>query len=112
MKLPGIESACITEAKLSGYLLSLEHPSGRDKARFFISLGFHPRSPDVLRLALLQHAASHAVSSVQRTLFGTKYVVDGDIRGPAGDAARIRSIWFVEPGDVRPRLVTAYPLRG
>lgn len=82
MYLPGIESACITEAKLSGYLLSLEHPSG------------------------------YAVSSVQSTAFGTKYLVDGDIRGPAGDAASIRSVWFVEAGDMRPRLVTAYPLRG
>ena len=54
----------------------------------------------------------NAVSSVQQTPFGAKYLIEGRISGPAGTAAAIRSIWFIETGERRPRFVTAYPLRG
>ena len=53
-----------------------------------------------------------AVSSVQQTPFGAKYLIEGRISGPTGTAAAIRSIWFIETGERRPRFVTAYPLRG
>lgn len=112
MHLPGINEAYVPAAKLSGYLLAADHASGRSKALFLNNLGFRMDQPDVLRRALLQHAADNAVSSVQRTLFGAKYLIEGRISGPTGTAAVIRSVWFVETGEHRPRFVTAYPLRG
>jgi len=81
-------------------------------ALFFNNLGFRNDQPDVLRRALLQHVADNAVSSVQQTPFGVKYLIDGQISGPTGAAAAIRSVWFVEAGERSPRFVTAYPLRG
>jgi hypothetical protein len=75
-------------------------------------LGFRRNQPDVLRRALLQHAADNTVSSVQLTPFGAKYLIEGQISGPTGTAAAIRSVWFVESGERGPRFVTAYPLRG
>jgi hypothetical protein len=84
----------------------------RRTAANFNALGFRSEQPADLRQALLQHAATDAVSSVSLTQFGAKYVVDGQIRGPAGTSARIRSVWFVETHELRPRLITAYPFRG
>jgi len=111
MYLPHVDEAIVPERKISHYLLAVDHPTGRNKARFFRGLGFRQERPDILRRALLQHAASDAVSSIQQTHFGAKYLVDGRIRGPAGDTATIRSVWFVETGERSPRF-TAYPLRG
>ena len=90
MHLPNIDEAYVPEPKLSGYLLAADHPSGRSKALFFNDLGFRKDQPDVLRRALLQYAADNAVSSVQLTHFGTKYLIEGRISGPTGTAA-IRS---------------------
>ena len=112
MHLPHINEAHVPEAKLSGYLLAADHASGRGKALFLNKLGFRRDQPDVLRRALLQHAADNAVSSVQLTPFGAKYLIEGRISGPTGTSAPIRSVWFVETGERRPRFVTAYPLRG
>jgi hypothetical protein len=111
MHLPNFREARIPEPKISAYLLALDHPFGRGKALFFNSLGFRAGQPADLRHALLQHAADNAVSSVQQTSFGFKYLIDGRIRGPAG-TAEIRSVWFIEIGESSPRLITAYPLRG
>jgi hypothetical protein len=42
-------------------------------------------------------------------MYGTKYVVDGTIEGPAGHAGTVRTVWIVESEGDAPRLVTAYP---
>jgi hypothetical protein len=110
--LPYIEEAFVPEPKLSGYLLAIDHAFGRSKALFLNSLGFRMGHPDVLRRALLQHAADNAVSSVQSTPFGVKYLIEGRFSGPTGTSAVIRSVWFVETGERSPRFVTAYPIRG
>jgi len=112
MQLPHVDEAHVPESKISGYLLADDHPSGRSKAQFFNSLGFRRDQPAALRRALLQHATDNAVSSVQQTLFGAKYLIDGRISGPTGTASAIRSIWFIEVGERGPRPITAYPLRG
>ena len=112
MHLPHINEAHVPEARLSGYLLAADHASGRSKAVSLNKPGFRRDQPDVLRRALLQHAADNAVSSVQLTPFGAKYLIEGRISGPTGTAAPIRCVWFVETGERRPRFVTAYPLRG
>jgi hypothetical protein len=112
MHLPHIDEAFVPEPKISGYLLADDHPTGRSKALFFSSLGYRRDRPAVLVSALLQHAADNEVSSVAPTPFGVKYLIDGRISGPTGTAVLIRSIWFIERGERRPRFVTAYPLRG
>ena len=49
------------------------------------------------------------MTEVVETLYGMKYVVDGEVRAPTGESIEIRTVWIVEKGEVRPRLVTAYP---
>jgi hypothetical protein len=110
MKLPNAEHAIIASDKLSDYLLSKSHLIGRWKARFFLSIGFRETRVDELRNALIHVARNGEVKTTIATEFGVKYVVEGVILGPSGRRAAIRTVWVVETGQNRPRLVTAYPL--
>ncbi|MCA9737907.1 MAG: hypothetical protein KC645_09825, partial [Gemmatimonadetes bacterium] len=111
-RLPNASSAYVAEAKLRAYLLSEEHPTGRAKAAFFNRLGFRRESPIELRAALI--AVGEAGELVARILtrYGMKYVIDGHLAGPTGVSATIRTVWIIEWGSQRPRLVTAYPAPG
>jgi|SRR5436190_12468910 hypothetical protein len=111
MRLPNVERAEIAPSKLTGYLLSLEHRFGRAKAVFFLARGFSPGQPDVLAEALREHAIRNDVVAAQRTAFGTRYRVEGPLVSPDHTAPGVRSVWFIGTGDVRPRFVTAYPLK-
>lgn len=64
---------------MTDYLLSLSHPVGTSKARFFRGLGFDESTVDQLREELrgvVQHAH---VEETERTSHGTKYVVVGSL---------------------------------
>lgn len=109
MKLPNGENALIPMSKIERYLLSGTHTVGRTKARFFQSVGYQRANPSVLASDLRSIARTGQVSDVVRTRHGAKYVVDGDLLTPSGSGLRIRTVWIVEAGSNRPRLVTAYP---
>ncbi len=110
MKLPNAEKAVVPSDKITDYLLSLTHPDGRDKAIFFMAFGFIPDVPTRLETALLQQAASQDVVKSVSSVFGVRYVIEGQLETPDGRNPRVRSVWFIEKGDEIPRLVTAYPL--
>jgi hypothetical protein len=110
MRLPDRQGVIIPEAKIKGYLLSPSHPYGRHKATFFKHFGFNVESWELMASALREHAEHHDIARVDNTRFGTRYIVEGQLRTPDGRAPIVRVIWFVEKGDKHPRLVTAYPL--
>lgn len=110
MKLPRAAEATIRPEKVLRYLLSLDHPRGQSKARFFLRFGFSTSDSDVLTRALRKHAATHDVASVEETPFGTRYVVDGPLTCPDGRRPLVRVVWFIEHGSEIPRFATAYPL--
>ena len=68
-KLPNLHKAMIDRRKITHYLLARDHPTGRAKAAFFESLGFHPDWPEVLEMRLLIHAHENAVSHTIETVF-------------------------------------------
>lgn len=110
--LPNVEQAVVDERKMTGYLLSSEHPFGRAKARFFRHFGFRLEAWEMLRAALLDHARFNAVTWHEVTPFGMKYVIDGPLSTPDGRSSAVRVVWFVDAGSEFPRFVTAYPLEG
>lgn len=81
MKLPGAEDVRIDQNKVRGYLLSSSHPLGASKARLFAALGFN-------------QATSGTFVAELRRIARTDRVV---------------TIWLVEPGQKRARLVTVRP---
>lgn len=108
MTLPNADRAVIDDAKVRDYLLSLEHPIGRAKARFFSRLGFRRDRWGELRDALLALAQTGSAARIAVSVFGQKYVVRGSIQGPAGQAVVV-TIWIVLRGENFPRFLTAYP---
>jgi hypothetical protein len=109
--LPNATSVRVGREKIEGYLLSPTHPVGRLKARFFESLGFTLGEPEQLVSALKEHAVGGVVVDRITTRFGTKFVVEGSIEGPAGEA-RLCSVWMASSAQDIPRLITAYPAQG
>jgi len=109
MKLPKNQEAIVPERKITGYLLSENHPVGKAKAKYFKSLGYSERNAAHMKEALAAIALMNEVTEVISTPFGTKYIVDGGLATPSGIRARVRTVWIVEAeGDI-PRFVTAYP---
>lgn len=110
MKLPGRDRAHVPERKLTGYLLSLSHPVGGPKARFFRQHGFDDSHAGLLRDELLGIAKHAEVADTDETSYGTKYVLDGSVTTPRGEAVSVRTVWMIEDrGPEGPRFVTAYP---
>ena len=110
MKLPNCDHADIPSAKLVEYLLSSTHPVGKWKAKVFQRYGFHPGNAELLKRGLLTIAKTQNIRETIQGQYGLKYVVDGSLQTPLGDALNVRTIWIVEAGKRMPRFVTAYPL--
>jgi hypothetical protein len=103
------ETAVIEPAKLREYLLSLDHPDGRAKARYLALLGYTREHWEQLARDLRQQILPLDAQPAGESLWGVKYEILGLLRGPNGRAAGIRTIWIVPRGDPRPRLVTLVP---
>ncbi len=111
MKLPNRENAYIPSGKLTEYLLSETHAHGRGKALFFRGVGFDETNTDALVHGLLAIAQTEEVADTEQTRHGTKYVIEGPLETPAGETVHIRTVWIIDVGQERPRLVTAYPAK-
>ena len=79
------------------------------KAAFFLALGYTQDDWPSLAAALRRLALAAEVAKSMETGHGIKYVVDGGIETSGGWTPAVRTIWIVDRGLDRPRLVTAYP---
>ncbi|HEX9272935.1 MAG TPA: hypothetical protein VGA01_12050 [Candidatus Binatia bacterium] len=111
MRLPNAEHAEITEAKIVKYLLSTSHRAGKSKAAFFMQFGFTAGQWEDLAGALKRHATHNEITAEEKTIFGTRYVIEGRLEAPDGTWLNVRSAWFVDNDGEIPRFVTAHPLR-
>ncbi len=107
--IPNAQSAFIPPEKLTQYLLNVTHLVGSPKARWFMSLGYHPESPDQLGGDLLEIVRKSSGYVDEVTEFGVKYTVRGWLESPNGSRANVRSVWITETDIPHPRFVTAYP---
>ena len=112
MKLPGLKAAAVPKEKITSYLLSFTHRSGRSKAEFFSRFGFTTEDWHTLVDALIRHAEAHEVSNIENSVFGVKYIVEGTLDSPDGRNPTVQAVWFIAEGETAPRLVTAYPCLG
>jgi hypothetical protein len=107
MKLPNLDRAIASQAKVKEYLLFEEKSGG--KTAFFQSFGFSVAEWEILAKALHAHAAENEVTLIVESEYGTKYVVDGLLKSPDERNPMVRAIWIVDIGTDFARLVTAYP---
>jgi Domain of unknown function (DUF6883) len=108
--LPRGSDAEIPHEKVTGYLLSLSHPVGASKARYFESRGYSVEAPEVLEASLRRVAEQGEVVEMRASDWGTKYFVVGNVTAPDGNSMRLGAVWMVA-GVAAPVLVTAYPAR-
>jgi hypothetical protein len=101
----------VEEKKVTRYLLNTYHPDGGSKARFFTDHGFTLSEWEIFAQALRNHAKDHPVKSIEETLFGTKYVIEGVIYSPEDKKFLIRTVWIVKIKEQHPILITAYPIQ-
>lgn len=98
-------------SKLTEYLLSRTHSVGKWKSKFFRALGFNETNVDSLEEGLISIANSEDIKDVIPSKLGTKYVIEGSLKTPAGTFVSVRTVWIIEEGQDHPRFVTAYPIR-
>lgn len=109
MKMPNFKNANVHKSKITDYLLSETHPVGRYKARFWLKFGFSPSHHKELMDAFRKHAYNDYVK-MEKTGFGTRYVIEAPLISLDGRNPFVRSIWFVDYDESPPSLVTAYPV--
>jgi hypothetical protein len=109
MNLPGADNLLVGREKIVDYLLNSAHPDNGGKAEFFLDLGFHQSHWQHLAAALRNAAGNHPVSKTMASPHGTKYIVESRIETPSGKTPWVRTVWIVDLGLSKPRLVTAYP---
>ena len=110
-RLPHLDRAIVSEAKIVNYLLSARHSGGRAKARFLESFGFRAQDWHALRDAVIAHATANDITASYQTRFGTRYEIDGPLPAPDGRAPMVRVVRFAESQENVPRLVTLVPRR-
>ena len=109
MKLSNVLAVSVPERKITGYLLSSIHRTGRGKAQFFLAHGYRVDQWEILAKALHMHAQAHDVIETEKTSFGMRYVIEGNLEAPDGAILFVRTVWFIENNATLPRFVTAYP---
>jgi hypothetical protein len=109
LNLPNAHLAIVDRQKITEYLLNPAHPDNGGKAKFFLRLGFTAEQWQVFAEALRRLAASFPVMDLVESLHGIKYIVIGRIETPFGKSPSVRTVWIVDKGNDKPRLVTAYP---
>lgn len=110
MKVPNANRAEVDVRKLREYCLSVEHPTGKHKARVFAAaLGITHEHADDLRQLLLVAVAGHEAVPGLSDAFGERFVVDFVVHWQ-GKQATVRSTWIIERGMDVPRLTSCYVL--
>ncbi len=109
LNLPNAHLAIVDREKITDYLLNPAHPDNGGKAKFFLGLGFTAEQWQVFAEALRTLAGSFRVIELVESPHGIKYIVIGLIETPSGRSPNVRTVWIVDKGNDKPRLVTAYP---
>lgn len=121
MKLPNRKNAIIGKRKLTHYLLSLTHPEGKSKAKFFRKIGFNEINVDKFEHALLKIGRTNNVVAIKEetkvdkktseVIKIIKYDIDGLIKAPDGKKYKVRTGWAIDVKEGIPHLATALPSR-
>jgi hypothetical protein len=107
-RLPNAANAGVDDAKARDYLLNPGNVQNRGKAGQFAQYGFTRHGWQELAQALRAHALMNQVVQTVSSAHGMKYVVQCNLPTPDGRNPCLRSVWIIDIGEQRPRLVTAY----
>lgn len=98
--------------KIHGYALNPNHPTGKHKARVFLTaLGFTQADAVTLAQVIMWKASQMKPVLGQADEHGQRYTIDMPITGRNGKTAMVRTAWIVRPNETEPRLTTVYVLK-
>jgi hypothetical protein len=110
MKLPNPDFAIISDSKLAGYSLNLDHDEGKHKARVFkAALNMDVSHLEELKQALRSALETYDAVPAARNAYGQKYMIDFLLTREEKTAI-IHSVWIVKDNEEFPRLITCYIL--
>ena len=119
MKLPNRKDAIIERKKLTHYLLSLTHPKGKSKAKFFRNIGFNETNIKKFEQVLLQIGRANEITNIKEEIKIDKntsevieiirYDIPGLILAPNGKQYNVKTGWAIKSSEGIPRLVTVIP---
>jgi hypothetical protein len=107
VKLP--EQVAITQDKLLRYLLLPREEN--DKSRFLAAAGYTLATWEVLEHDLRELAKSQAISELETSVYGIKYMVRGTLNGPNGRRFHVMTVWITLAATGETRFVTLFPDR-
>jgi hypothetical protein len=93
MELPNEAKAYISTSKIIDYLLSETHAVGKSKSKFFRSFGFDETNIIQFGQGLIKIAQTEEVTATTENLYGTKYIIDGELETPNGVTIYLRTVW-------------------
>lgn len=79
------------------------------QVQIFRSHGYNEKNADSLRDGLLSIANKEEVNGIISSGYGTKYIIDGNLKTPSGEELTVKTVWIIDAGQEIPRFVTAYP---
>src|SRR3989344_8497813 len=103
MKLPNSKNAIISKEKLTDYLLSKTHATGKFKAKFFRNLGFDEANADLFEESIRKLIQVNEIKEEFSSPYGRKYVIDGKIDTPSEGLVMVRTVWIIEKGQKKSR---------
>lgn len=109
MKIPNNNLSFVADNKITDYLLSDIHEIGKHKAVFFKRFGFDISDINTFKGSLIQHSIDRDIEKTKDSDFGVKYELKCEINTPDNRNPCIVTVWIVESGQEKPKLVTAYP---
>jgi hypothetical protein len=110
MKLPNPDFAIISDSKLAGYSLNLDHDEGKHKARVFkAALNMDVSHLEELKQALRSALETNDAVPAARNAYGQKYIIDFPLTREEKTAI-VYSVWIVKDNENFPRLITCYIL--
>ena len=107
MKLP--VSAVIAREKLSGYLLR-KLPEN-DKSGFLALAGYTAANPERLEADIRNQLLSEEAEFAEKTEYGDKYFLTGELVGPNGTKLNVVTIWMREEVTGLTKFITLYPAK-
>jgi hypothetical protein len=109
-RIPNYEKAIIDPMKLQDYVLSDAYPIGRFKAAIFQQMGYTRGNWEQFVEDIRTQLLSLDAEQGEKTEYGQKYIITGDINGPSGKVMKLKSIWIILRGEEIPRFITIYPV--
>lgn len=109
MKLPNRDRAVVEPAKLTDYLLNVEHSRGGAKAQLLLQFGYSADNWQQLEADIRCYHLEADVDRTQETPYGTRHTIRASLETPVGRSLSVRTVWQIDRGQDLPRLITLIP---